>query len=52
MFDPHSIGDGITYPILHMDEDTESLLGGENGSLHLDIENNADNGDFLNVSSF
>lgn len=23
-----SIGDGVSYPILHMDEDVESLLGG------------------------
>lgn len=54
----YSIGDGINYPV-HMDEDTESLLGAENG-MHgsndgngADTDNNTDGGlEFLTISSY
>lgn len=48
-----SIGDGVSYPILHMDEDTESLLGGaDNHSLDMESEPNPDeNIGLLNFSS-
>ncbi|XP_037902911.1 palmitoyltransferase ZDHHC15B isoform X2 [Hermetia illucens] len=40
---PSSIGDGISYPIRHMDEDTESLLGSD----HNDMD-----GEFYTESGF